>query len=164
MITRYHVPAPSYKSEIRFGHCQHADMRLVVSTKSNGNKLYQRQCFDCGHKEGELAYAKLTKAEMDAAIPRIHLVETIRERQADDEYIAQARWWGWYNEYLKSPVWRAKREKVFARAKNTCEACGDAPAYQVHHLTYDNVGREPLFDLVAVCAECHKILHDKETP
>ena len=67
-------------------------------------------------------------------------------------------WRTWYDKYLKSKVWRAKRTAVMHRAKGVCEACGEAPPQQVHHLTYDRVGREPLFDLVAVCRECHEQL------
>ncbi len=45
------------------------------------------------------------------------------------------------------------------RSGGVCEACGDAPAAQVHHLTYERIGRELLFDLAAVCLECHKKAH-----
>lgn len=32
-------------------------------------------------------------------------------------------------------------------------------AQDVHHKTYDNVGREPLSDLVSLCRECHEKKH-----
>ena len=36
-----------------------------------------------------------------------------------------------------------------------CEGCGVRRAAQVHHLTYEHVGDELLFELVAVCGQCH---------
>ena len=72
-----------------------------------------------------------------------------------DRPAPQVDWWAWYRGYLQTPVWAEKRRLVFERARGTCEACGQAPAEQVHHLNYKHVGREPLFDLVAVCASCH---------
>ena len=32
---------------------------------------------------------------------------------------------------------------------------------QCHHLTYENVGEEFLFELVALCSDCHERLHQK---
>lgn len=65
----------------------------------------------------------------------------------------------WYAEYLETDVWREKRLQVLARARNTCEGCGLVKPTQVHHLTYERVGREMLFDLVAVCDDCHREIH-----
>jgi hypothetical protein len=31
---------------------------------------------------------------------------------------------------------------------------------QVHHLTYENIGREKDEDLLAVCERCHRSFHD----
>ena len=64
-------------------------------------------------------------------------------------------WWDKYNSYLSSQTWNLKRNKVFARDRGTCQACMSRKAEEVHHLTYDHVFNEPLFDLVAVCKECH---------
>jgi 5-methylcytosine-specific restriction endonuclease McrA len=70
-----------------------------------------------------------------------------------------------YQAYLNSPKWKNKRLKVLMRAKFKCEQCKKAQATQVHHLTYkrlgkgDNIGSEPLSDLLAVCARCHRKIH-----
>lgn len=69
-------------------------------------------------------------------------------------------WMRNYSTYLASPQWKALRLKVMKRANGLCEGCGDAPAVQVHHLSYANVGREFLFELVAVCVACHERAHD----
>jgi hypothetical protein len=65
-----------------------------------------------------------------------------------------------YQEYLKSPAWRAIRDKVLRRAKGRCEGCGDRAATQVHHLSYAHIYREFLWELAAVCDECHERVHD----
>lgn len=70
-------------------------------------------------------------------------------------------WWKQYNEYLQSEKWRQKREKVFARANGLCEGCRDKKPTQVHHLTYEHVRDEFLFELAAVCDDCHERLHPK---
>ena len=59
-----------------------------------------------------------------------------------------------YRKYTASPAWRRKRNQVIARDKGKCVWCG-AEGNQVHHKTYDNIGRESLFDLVLLCNKCH---------
>lgn len=71
--------------------------------------------------------------------------------QAEDKYGYRKA----YHAYLKSPEWRAKRDMVLLRANKKCECCGEADAWQVHHLSYRYKFREPLWDLKAVCDACH---------
>lgn len=69
------------------------------------------------------------------------------------------RWWAWYDNYLQSPEWKTRRDLVLRRANGVCEGCGRRDARHVHHLHYDRVGNEMLFDLVAVCVDCHDQIH-----
>jgi len=62
----------------------------------------------------------------------------------------------WYHQYLASPAWREKRQRVMARAEGVCEGCGTARAVDVHHTTYANIGDELLWQLRAVCRACHE--------
>lgn len=64
-----------------------------------------------------------------------------------------------YAEYLKSEEWALRRDLVMARAKNRCEGCGLRAASEVHHLTYEHVTQEFLFELVALCGDCHERAH-----
>jgi len=73
--------------------------------------------------------------------------------------INDEEWWGVYKHYLTTPEWRERRRRVMQRAGHMCEGCGIQRATQVHHLTYKRVGREMLFDLVAICDECHEAIH-----
>ena len=81
--------------------------------------------------------------------------------QREAERIAEkARWENWYyNEYLPGPAWRELQRATFERDKHLCQGCRKAPAVLVHHLTYIRVGREMLFDLVALCRKCHDQIH-----
>jgi predicted HNH restriction endonuclease len=64
-----------------------------------------------------------------------------------------------YQAYLNSPKWKNKRLKVLNRAKFKCEKCKKAQATQIHHKTYKHIFNEPLSDLLAVCAPCHRKIH-----
>jgi hypothetical protein len=46
------------------------------------------------------------------------------------------------------------------RARNICERCCLRPVKEVHHLTYANLGHEPLHELLGLCAECHAWISD----
>ena len=59
-----------------------------------------------------------------------------------------------YEGYLLSPEWKRLRELVLIRDKGICQICG-TKAMQVHHLTYQHIGNEFDFELVALCISCH---------
>ena len=65
--------------------------------------------------------------------------------------------------YLNSQAWAETRERFFAQVGRQC-ICGDT-ATQVHHKTYDNIGKENLLtDLVVLCDRCHGSVHQSENP
>lgn len=62
-----------------------------------------------------------------------------------------------YQEYLRTDGWERTRSKVLGRAHHVCEGCGERRATQVHHLNYEDPrGEEMLFNLVALCSDCHE--------
>lgn len=63
-----------------------------------------------------------------------------------------------YALYLESSEWKAKQRAVLKRDDYRCTICS-APAEHIHHLTYDRIFDEPLYDLVSVCIACHEIIH-----
>jgi 5-methylcytosine-specific restriction endonuclease McrA len=65
-----------------------------------------------------------------------------------------------YDKYLQSPYWLNRREKVLRRANGICEGCLTRPATMVHHLTYEHIGDELLFELRAICGRCHEKCHE----
>jgi hypothetical protein len=66
---------------------------------------------------------------------------------------------GEYKRYLRSAAWKARLDAVRAACGGTCEACGIAPMVDGHHTSYAHLGAEPLDDLLAVCAPCHRAQH-----
>ena len=82
----------------------------------------------------------------------------------------ERKWREAYVRYLSSGEWFAKRAKVLRRADGVCEGCGYRTAVQVHHLRYPRncqpgsdewVRQEKLFDLRAICRECHEDVHQR---
>ena len=148
--------------------CPHQETQIRRRVCSNGATQFVAQCVTCGHTSQPIAHGKLTEAEKAGAAPiertiargrwELRQAEIERRLEAEFERLSEERR-RWYLGYLASEVWQERRALVMARSGGTCEACGVEPAEHVHHKTYENVGREPLFDLVAVCASCHADLH-----
>lgn len=80
-----------------------------------------------------------------------------KRKHFQDQHDEQKEYY--HNVYLKSKEWYNKRIKVLNRDKYVCQACLKNKATQVHHLTYERIYKEPLFDLVSVCDECHNSIH-----
>ncbi len=146
---------------VAYERCEHATWQLRKRTQSNGVVVVVRQCDLCGANMGAVPKAShdLTKmATFDEEKPKRYWAEREarfkQSRQEDSE-----RWWTWYNAYLLSPQWRAMRERVLARDRGVCQGCLTARATQVHHLTYQRVGRELLIDLTSLCDTCHTVAH-----
>lgn len=159
--------------------CGHAVTKFTVYTASNGVKTYGHQCTKCGDKVGKFvgmaraiedgeqfdpnyvpafdnsirqSYWRLIQSKFDDR-------ETARKLHEERQH---REWVAWYHgKYLPSKAWSKKRAAVLKRCNFTCEGCGQNEATQVHHLTYDNVGYELLFQLVGVCRWCHEKIHGR---
>lgn len=68
-------------------------------------------------------------------------------------------WKSRHKAYLLSPEWALKRQEIFDERGKACEECGVGERLHVHHLTYANLGNEPLEDLQILCADCHRASH-----
>jgi hypothetical protein len=66
-----------------------------------------------------------------------------------------------YYQYLCSREWVLKKAQVRERAGGICERCEKAPLKDTHHLSYRNLGNEPLEELLGVCRPCHAYLSGK---
>lgn len=148
--------------------CEHEALALVVHVKKNGARNFYMQCERCGELVRHLRGSDLSEADKASAVSRDEWKrqQYWDERSKSLQTLYNMRWAmvrnagrQEYEEYIKSPEWRALRVKVFRRCKGICEGCGENAAVQVHHLTYDRLGNEMLFDLVAVCLHCHERLH-----
>ena len=64
-----------------------------------------------------------------------------------------------YAEYLETKHWAKTRAAALKRADGKCQTCGGQRQLNVHHNTYDRLGKELPADLVVLCKSCHKLFH-----
>lgn len=65
----------------------------------------------------------------------------------------------YYREYLETPHWK----KISAEYKEKfpiCEVCRKNNSSQVHHKSYQRLGHERYWDLIAICRDCHRAKHN----
>jgi 5-methylcytosine-specific restriction endonuclease McrA len=173
MIERYRITPPARDAEpvSRQRECSH-EYHLCVRTLTSGAVAYQNQCSLCGatgqfvKRDTLTPTARETARQFQPDLQARHWAGSLelarREREAKRD-VQQTDWFAWYNVYLNSATWKQRQRKILERAKHVCEACGAETATHVHHLTYDHVGQERLWELVAVCPECHDFLHNGVT-
>lgn len=64
-----------------------------------------------------------------------------------------------YEQYIASPQWAAFKARYFATHARACAVCG-ARQVQLHHLTYARLGYELPSDVVPLCDDHHRAVHD----
>lgn len=71
-----------------------------------------------------------------------------------------------YSKYLCTDYWRAVRELKFKESGRKCHKCRATEGLVIHHLSYDNRGREHrnLDDLRVLCEDCHAKAHKHKNP
>lgn len=154
-----------------YSQCDCTRTAIRWRVMSNGVGRYVIQCLTCGR---EIRAISKTAPEVRRVTERTPFDEELRQQwqqgtrlhwQGRREEIEQekvresAEWWQRYNTYLLTSAWRARRQAVLTRAGGICEGCLQRQATQVHHTSYEHVGNELLFELVAVCDRCHHVLH-----
>lgn len=148
--------------------CKCKAKTLRIRTFRNGSEHYCFQCITCGSTDKCIPKAdalelinkgeKLEAYDEDAASRYAAMLRDINNSQRaelKEQRLQQ------YNEYLLSDIWREKRRKVISRANNICEGCNDNKITQIHHLTYEHVYNELLFELVGLCDLCHFVAHSE---
>lgn len=63
-----------------------------------------------------------------------------------------------YDDYLRSPHWRAIKARYRASELPQVCMCGETEVH-LHHKTYERIGAENLTDLTPLCATCHTLIH-----
>jgi hypothetical protein len=151
--------------------CTHADTTTCKRMTQNGSWQILKQCKHCGSRVGNFIAAKHLQGVTRDDLP---LWDSALE-QNTKEHLASMTVEAWnseklrqievklveYDKYLESSEWHEKRLLALKRDEYKCQSCLTRKAVEVHHLTYQRVFNEPLFDLVAVCNQCHRGLHDE---
>ena len=142
--------------------CNNCNFIYVKKEKINGELMLRKQCFSCGKSDGKsYKFSDVGGLEEVMILPFFdtELEETFYNNQMEarrkeyankrEELLVE------YSEYLKSDKWKEKRKRVLKRDNYICKACERNKATQVHHISYQFIYDEPLFDLVSVCIPCH---------
>jgi hypothetical protein len=145
-------------------HCGSDSLEMRQKTTISGGRLVAYQCTECGRaasawlkQSGIADVGQLPQWDVELEQRR---VESWRETLAQKREKQSEQWWAQYTAYLESAAWRSRRAAVLLRANGCCEGCGLRHATQVHHLSYRNVTREFLWELVAICEPCHERAHE----
>jgi len=149
--------------------CKHEESELRDYNTSNGGWQRKPQCLKCGSSAGTSI-----KRDKDLDVPlwdaklKSRWVSSRNAKREEIESLliertSQLKTGGYaeYEDYLLTDEWRKKRALVLKRDGNVCQGCLSAPANEVHHLTYENIFQEFLFELISLCRDCHKMLHNK---
>ena len=147
--------------------CKHLESGIVAVRASNGAPMYREQCLTCGFPFGQwIARAKVPNIQTVPEVSAYAFAEYEQSRLAEwrSVQVEHARQQlsasdNEYAQYLRSETWKLKRQKVLERAKGICEGCREREATQIHHLTYRHVQDEFLWELVAICDDCHNRVH-----
>ena len=169
-----HPPFPVANQVLRPQDCAHEERELRNKPDKNQKPVYLIQCLACGQKVGARVRASEVSASKTIPAWDSHFEQRVwseyHEKQEcykalrrfyheQQRQIGREQWIAQYNRYLDSQEWKERRRQVLNRAGNVCEGCLSNKATEVHHLTYQNIGDEFLFELVAVCHPCHERLH-----
>jgi hypothetical protein len=162
-----HPGPPPPRQVSTLTRCGHPSKLYTKRIYKNGNNVFGFQCRVCGEAISKFVSQSRAFEEHKLQPYAASLFDNeLRDNWWSDQFARQqfrekSDFSRWYDRYLKSRSWQEKRLKVLHRSQFRCEGCGaDNKATQVHHLTYENVGYEFLFQLVAVCKDCHKNIHN----
>jgi hypothetical protein len=167
-----------YPAKAKYKFCVQLD---VVDYPSWQRTLTHEECADFGFDvmSGRSDVHPFLHANADSVYMRLKELygKTIRQFYDECQNYSIEQWpdyrsWGMpstatgkprvkYDEYIKSDAWLEKRHRVWRRDGMRCVECGSAMNLQCHHLTYENLGNEPLQDLVTLCRSCHSEKHDR---
>jgi len=148
------------------------------------NPTVSLRCLDCGatlqpesreHFKQMLSAVRMFAEDPDLLrqylYTGLHCEDCTREREErwGEEWVRQERGYQQrllelrtmpYVEYLRSPEWRARRERKLEAADHRCQFCNrHRSSLDVHHRTYENFGEELDSDLIVVCRACHNTFH-----
>jgi len=141
--------------------CRSPDIERVLYTQRNDRVVIREQCMNCGKLLGTPA---ISFSKVDSDSLRFYNESLAAKREAELKQLKEDRQFILpnYTRYFHSREWNKKREEILKRDNHLCQVCKKGAAEQVHHLTYERMGRELSEDLLSVCTNCHKKLHDEE--
>ena len=144
-------------------HCEgDVDAQLRRKRIAGGGAQLVFQCLECGRRIGSAIPHHTVEdvgslPEWDESFEERRNDEITQKREAFElkRRLRAER----YEGYLQSPEWHRKRSAVLKRDAGVCQGCQIAPATVVHHISYEHIFDELLFELTSLCAHCHERCH-----
>jgi len=153
--------------------CEHEETRLTRMTHCNQIK---HQCQHCGQSVGNAISHNSIPPEQLASLHEFdyEFRDLMSERRAEERIQishsvaadAQAKLQerkALYEDHLASDKWKNLRRQVISREQGICQGCRQNQIQDIHHMSYDHLGDELLFELIGLCRECHKKTHGIES-
>ena len=151
-------------------HTPHHKCSVVYVNKptSSGRNNIVGQCSVCGRHNGNKKtedalryYGDIRNVPLWNEELRKAGYKANAEHHRKESEQRRTEWFKDYNAYLRTPEWREKSRMVRERSP-TCQGCRKQPSEEAHHMHYDNVGQEFLFELIALCRKCHDRFHERK--
>ena len=61
-----------------------------------------------------------------------------------------------YDRYIHSRKWKKRRFRALVLGGHKCALCNSKNELQVHHLSYEHLGKEKDYELQVLCHSCHQ--------
>lgn len=139
--------------------CGHFNSSFALLQIRGGGTQIREACLDCGKTFGTAAPRSEhpDAAEYPVVVPHPRPCECHTDRKAPTDEID-------YGAYIGSQEWAERRRYYVAKALHCCQLCNwrspDGRGLNVHHRTYERLGREFDSDVIVLCRPCHAKFHD----
>ncbi len=108
-------------------------------------------------QEARLREAEQERQQQEARLRRAEQESLKREQEERRLHELRAMP---YKEYLQTPHWKRRREDKLRAVSRRCQLCySSSGTLDVHHRTYERLGKELDEDLTVLCRECHSTFH-----
>ena len=143
--------------------CNNSLTKIRYPIADGTNFQTKLQCFGCGWKSPNA----IKKPDNFSELPLFNkeLFESHLDIAADEarkkRYIkSNGTTVVIYEEYIKSEKWKNLSYQTRKNRDFTCQLCPNESS-ETHHITYDNLGIEKWYELLAVCHKCHEDIHGR---
>jgi hypothetical protein len=161
----------AYEEHEKKWTCECSGQIYVYRIFTNGMKHWGKQCLNCGKwrsvKQCDVPLRE--RSILPLFDPDISLKFQDRKQKDYGSSVQSVKQEEYQSEqekreaYYKTPAWKMKcmtrrnvNTKLFG---GRCEICFENRGHICHHMTYERLYNEWIFDLACVCEECHTGLH-----
>lgn len=167
----YECPKCNKQRIFNIDDCCRTPFKIVIIDKTKKNERLFFQCIHCGgivnknsplpfKKYGEEIRDELNECRFNEWEDRKNREYLLVKKVVDENNFFNSKR-GVYLNYLNSSEWKAIKKMVLKRDEYLCQECKENQASEVHHLTYKNIYNEKLEELISVCSDCHKKIHNE---